>query len=129
MVVGGIGTAYGSLAQGIGNLAYFGDPYSLEDLGLDVALGAVTGGAFNGLAKAVCYWKSRVPARAEGGDAPGSPDAGAGDLDFSILRNSKYQQALRGAHAVQALPEQLTFSRAGWLNARPYVRKVVRPAS
>ena len=48
--VGGIaGSAVSSPIQGLGNLAYFNDPYSAGDFGKDVALGGLFGGVGNGL--------------------------------------------------------------------------------
>jgi len=47
--VGGIaGSAVSSPIQGLGNAAYFKDPYSAGDFGRDVAFGGLLGGVVNG---------------------------------------------------------------------------------
>ena len=48
-VAGSVGVAVGSPVQGIGNSAYFGDPYSFKQYGADVLMGGVLGGVAGGL--------------------------------------------------------------------------------
>ena len=48
LVTGGIGAAYGSIAQGVGNALVFGDEYSLKRFGTDVIGGALIGGVVGG---------------------------------------------------------------------------------
>jgi len=48
-VAGTVGSAFGSGVQGLGNAAYFGDPYSASDYGRDVLFGGIFGGVSGGL--------------------------------------------------------------------------------
>ncbi|MCU0323718.1 MAG: DUF6443 domain-containing protein [Spirosomaceae bacterium] len=52
-IAGAAGSATGGLVQGIGNAAYFGDPYSAKEWALGVGIGAVTGGIGGGIAAKV----------------------------------------------------------------------------
>lgn len=49
-VAGAAGSATGGLIQGIGNAAYFGDPYSAKDWAMGIGFGALTGGISGGIA-------------------------------------------------------------------------------
>ena len=47
--IGGVaGSAVSSPIQGLGNLAYFNDPYSVGDYGRDLLIGGIAGGVING---------------------------------------------------------------------------------
>lgn len=46
---GAAGAAASSPIQGLGNAAYFGDPYSIKSFGRDIAFGALGGGIVNGV--------------------------------------------------------------------------------
>ena len=46
-VGGAVGAGYASLIQGVGNMIAFNDPYSVKQLGRDVAIGAISGAAFS----------------------------------------------------------------------------------
>ena len=63
----GIGAAAAaSPIQGIGNMAYFGDPYSVKQFGLDVLSGGITGGVIGGttsLVKGRNFWNNNTIAR------------------------------------------------------------------
>ena len=59
-IAGTIGSAFGSGVQGIGNAAYFGDPYSARQYGRDVLFGGIFGGIGGGIAawaQGVSPWK------------------------------------------------------------------------
>ncbi len=49
---GAVGAAFASPVQGLGNMAYFGDPYSPEQWGMDIVTGAVAGVVTYGAGKA-----------------------------------------------------------------------------
>lgn len=49
-IAGAAGSATGGLVQGIGNAAYFGDPYSAKDWATGIGIGALTGGIGGGVA-------------------------------------------------------------------------------
>lgn len=59
-VTGAVGAVYGSPIQGLGNEAYFGDPYTGKQYLTDIAMGGVLGGVTGGIAGLIK--NARVPA-------------------------------------------------------------------
>jgi RHS repeat-associated protein len=51
-LAGGVGAAFASPVQGLGNAAYFGDPYSIEQWGMDIGMGVAAGVVSYGAGKA-----------------------------------------------------------------------------
>ncbi|TAE39864.1 MAG: hypothetical protein EAZ70_04770 [Runella slithyformis] len=52
-IAGTVGSAFGSGIQGVGNAAYFGDPYSASQYGRDVLFGGILGGVGGGISAAL----------------------------------------------------------------------------
>jgi len=66
-LAGATGAATGGLIQGVGNAAYFGDPYSPRQWVTDVLIGGVTGGITGGVAN----WLKSKPGNMFTGDPVG----------------------------------------------------------
>ncbi|OGX91457.1 hypothetical protein BEN49_19660 [Hymenobacter coccineus] len=99
-IIGAVGAAYGSILGGIGNTAYFQDPYSLKQMLYDTAIGAAAGGLINGAVKGVNYLKGRW-APSPLGEAPlqtASPPSDASPLsDDQIAKLENGETIFDGA--------------------------------
>ena len=65
-IAGTVGSAFGSGVQGVGNAAYFGDPYSARQYGQDILLGGIMGG----VGGAIAAWAKGLPPLTGGNNYP-----------------------------------------------------------